>query len=64
MTNPKVIIFNELFQSWNHLGERLEVSGSDGFDNEGIPWIPMGTVVFHLRHLLPETNVRLQVLSR
>ena len=36
-TDPKVIIFNELFQGWHHLGERL--AGSDGFDNEGIPWI-------------------------
>ena len=48
MTNPKVIIFNELFQSRNHLEE-----GCDGFDNEGRPWIPMGTVVFHLRKFTP-----------
>ena len=54
-TDPKVIIFNELFQGWHHLGERL--AGSDGFDNEGIPWITMGTVLFQLGNLLPKTNL-------
>jgi len=56
MTDPKVIIFNELFQGWNDLGERL--AGSDGFDNEGIPMdYYTGTVVFQLGNLLPETNL-------